>query len=230
MKMMESIVLVGPKYGGNVGAVARCAKNFGLSDLVLAGSAPLGDEARKAAMHAQDVLAHARIVGGLEEALGGMDYVVGTTSVRTISKGHYIRAAITPKELAHRLNGVDGRIALLFGREDYGLSDEELERCDVVCRIPTAQGCPVMNLSHAAAIILYELHGLSETGIEMASVHEKDLMYERVGALLRAIKYHKHKTDNTLLMIKRLVGRAVLTEGEYHTLMGLLSRILSSVR
>ena len=156
--MLETtIVLVGPKNEGNVGAVARAMKNFGVSRLVLVDPCPIGDEARKRAMHGEDILLRAITVDSLEDGLRQVDFVVGTTGIATRSEKRFSRIAVTPRDFARRLSAMDGKLAILFGREDFGLSNEELTRCDLLVSIPAVPRYPILNVSHAAAIVLYEL-------------------------------------------------------------------------
>ncbi|MFP4545734.1 MAG: RNA methyltransferase, partial [Methanomassiliicoccales archaeon] len=151
------VVLVGPKIEGNVGAVARVMGNFGFQELYLVDPCPMGDEARRRAKHAGEVLENAAVVDSLEEAVTGASLVVGTTGIASPGEKHFIRIPITPRSLAERLEDHPGSVVLLFGREDLGLSQEELGRCDLLVHIPAGREYPVLNLSHAVAIVLYEL-------------------------------------------------------------------------
>src|SRR2546430_10329858 len=151
------MVLVGPKNEANVGAVARAMKIFGVSQLVLVDPCPIGDEAYKRAMHGADVLANAKTVESIDEAVHGADLIAGTTGIATQSERRFLRIASTPREFAARMAIMDGTLALLFGREDFGLLSEELARCDALVSIPAAEEYPILNISHAAAIVLYEL-------------------------------------------------------------------------
>ena len=151
------VVLVEPKNEGNVGAVARAMKNFGVADLVLVKPCRLGAEARQRAMRGIEIMEAARAVDDLETALRDADLIVGTSGIDTRSEKRFARISLTPRDFAARVAKMDGRVALVFGREDFGLLDEELRRCDLLTTIPASSDYPILNLSHAVTILLYEL-------------------------------------------------------------------------
>ncbi|MFZ3148966.1 MAG: TrmH family RNA methyltransferase, partial [Methanothrix sp.] len=134
----------------------------------------------------------------------------------------------TPAELAEKLRGKDGTVALLLGREDCGLNSEELALCDMLVSIPTSSNYPVMNLSHSAAVLFYELsqtENADGSKVEMASGESLALLQDKTRSLLAEVSYPWHKVEFTLLMLRRILGRAELTEREARTLLGLIKRI-----
>jgi len=220
-------VLVEPKNEENIGAVARVLKNFGLTDLILVNPPPLRAKAFSVASHAADVLGACTIVPTLAEALGNAALVVGTTSQSGVSSARHLRRPFfTPRELKAKVQDHQGMLALLFGREDTGLLNDELMRCDLVLRIPASPGYPVLNLSHAVAIVLYELSELAATSgtITLAQLDERERLYEHLSTFLDEIEYRPHKKAKTLLMLRRILGRAELTALEVRTLHGILSK------
>lgn len=226
------VVLVEPKNEGNVGAVARAMKNFGAAELILVRPCALGDEARKRAMHGIDLLESARIAPSFAEALAGADLVVGTSGIDTASEKHFARIAIGPSEAADRLATLQGCVAVAFGREDFGLSEEEIAACDLLVKIPAAEEYPILNLSHAVAILLYELHRVQGTrrAIREASGLEKEKLHEAFAELLEATDYPPHKRARTKVMFRRLVGRAVPSKWEFHALMGAITRATKRIQ
>lgn len=220
------VVLVEPKNEGNVGAVARAMRNFGATELVLVSPCPIGDEARKRAMHGADVLEAAKTVDSIAEAVAGADLVVGTSGIDTASEKHFARIAIPPRELAARVAPMDGTLAIAFGREDFGLFERELAGCDLLVKIPAAEEYPILNLSHAVTIVLYELHQArrSRRATRPASGLEKEKLHEAFAALLEATDYPPHKRGRTKVMFRRVIGRAVPSKWEFHALMGALTR------
>jgi len=218
------VVLVNPKFEGNVGAVARAMANFGFDDLWLVNPCEITDEARKRAKHANYVLDGAIVVDAFEDAVKDTSLVVGTSGIVSSGEKHFIRLSITPADLSAKMEDYEGNVALIFGREDLGLFQEELQRCDILVHIPTSDTYPVLNLSHAVAIILHELrskmpHELSPT--EATDV-ERDKLFEFFADLLDAIDYPDFRREKTEIMFRRMMGRAVPSKWEFYTIMGVL--------
>lgn len=220
------VVLVEPLYEGNVGSVCRAMKNFGFGDLVLVKPCPLGDFSKAMAMHAQDLLAEARVVDTFDEAIAGADLLVATTGKPGARVDSHVRYPYyNPRELKAMLSERSGTIALIFGREDWGLVNEILERCDIVAYVPTSHRYPIMNLAQAVSVFLYELSGFEGGNVALASREEMDLFYGHYRGLLEDIGYPEHKKAKTLMMLRRIYGRAMLNEREYFTMMGVLHEI-----
>ncbi|MFH1538540.1 MAG: RNA methyltransferase [bacterium] len=153
-----TVVLIGTLYGGNLGSVARAMHNFGFERLRLAApQADTGsDDARKMAMESKDILGGAVRFGTLVEAVADADITVGTTRRKGRRRGRYF----TPPEMAEALAALDGekKVAIIFGPEDAGLSNDDIKLCDWLVTIDTRSDFDSLNLSHAVAVILYEIH------------------------------------------------------------------------
>jgi tRNA/rRNA methyltransferase len=218
------IVLVEPLYEGNIGFAARAMKNFGFYRLVLIDPPEFGDEAYARAAHAGDILANA-IDCGLSDVVEASDLLIATTgevskSICTSMRMPYY----TPPEVRELIADFDGRVSVLFGRENWGLSNEEIRNCDVICTIPTAPEYPIVNISHAVAIVCYDLAHLSRGTYPLASRQELDSLYEHISAFLDRIEHPDFKRENTMIMMRRVLGRTKLTPREVSTLHGLLRR------
>lgn len=150
------IVLVEPSHPGNIGAVARAMKNMGLSRLVLVAPERFPDpEATWRAVSAADVLENAQVVPDLDSAIGSATLVVGSSARERRIPWPVLdarRAAADIGDAATR-----GEVAVLFGREDNGLSNEELMRCNLHLAIPTSEAYGSLNLAMAVQIVCYEL-------------------------------------------------------------------------
>ena len=225
------IVLVEPLYSGNVGSVARVMKNFGFSELVLLSPCEIDMPARVMSVHAYDIIENARIEFSLSDALKGSNIIVGMTGNpgRTDNK-HFRIPAYSPRQLKEKLTGNNGIISLVFGREDAGLRNEELELCDIIVNIPTSQVYQSMNLSHAVAVVLYELSDIKAGDRYIADHFDIELLYGHIDEVLDDIEYKEYKEDKTKLMLSRILGRAELTAREVQTLRGILRRIQWKLR
>lgn len=218
------IVLVSPIYEGNVGFCARVMKNFGFFRLVLIDPCPLGKEAKARASHAQDILAAAETCT-IEDVFARSNIVVATTGTVSKSVCHAMRMPFySPKELRERIKDADGRISILFGRENWGLNNEEVKRSDMICTIPTADEYPILNLSHAVGVVCYELADLPLPTYHLASPTDMGYLYRHLDRYLDAIHHPQFKRENTMVLLRRVLGRAVLTTREASTLHGLLRR------
>jgi len=227
------VVLVEPKYEGNVGSIARAMKNFGVADLRIVKPCALGEDARRRAMHSIDILEAAKTYRTYKAAIRGMDLVVGSSGVDTASEKKFLRIALAPDALAAKLAAFDGDAALVLGREDFGLLNEELRSCDVLVTIPASPENPILNVAHAAAVLLYEIHAAKPAdgrSRRTASAMEKEKLNEALADLLAVTNYPEHKRERTAVMFRRLMARAEPTTWEYHAFMGVLTRAAKTVR
>ncbi|MCK9306290.1 MAG: RNA methyltransferase, partial [Methanoculleus sp.] len=213
-----------PLYDGNVGFTARVMKNFGFTRLVLVNPCKLGDDAIMRASHARDVLGGARRMT-IDEVYREFDFVVATSgevskSVCTPMRMPYY----APAEVREAVADIDGTVAVLFGRENWGLSNEELKRANLICTIPTSEVYPILNLSHAVGILCYELANLPRGTYPLASPVEMESLYQHIDDFLDRVDHPDFKRENTMLLIHRVLGRAKLTIREASTLHGLMRR------
>jgi TrmH family RNA methyltransferase len=230
------IILVEPKFQGNVGACARAAKNFGIDDLVLVKPCEIGVEAEKRAMHGLDVLKAARSYEELESAIAEekIDIVVGTSGVLNKDDRCYIRNPDWVEDFAKTIWESPGNVGLLFGREDFGLLVDELAKCDHLVSIPANPDYPILNLSHAVIIVLYELFKRRETSLKKVSPQkstgmEKEKFIEHFKDLMEAVDYPVQKKDRAEVLFRRMVARSEPTKWEFHTLMGVFSKAIKVV-
>ena len=226
------VVLVSPRNDGNVGAVARSMANFGFRELCMVNPCELTDEAFKRAKHAGDILRSARTVTSFEEALEDASLIVGTSGIVTQGEKHFVRIPMTPRQLAERLIDFEEEVVILFGPEDTGLAQEQLLRCDILVHIPAHEDYPILNLSHAVTVVLYELFE-SKVSLEVprkANEVEKEKLLLFFDELLDAIDYPDFRREKTKVMFRRLMGRAVPTKWEFHTIMGVLGDAAKKIR
>jgi len=227
-----TIILVEPKYSGNIGSVARVMKNFDFHNLYLVNPCDLNDEGYRRAMHAVDILENAKIFQSFEDAIKDVDFLIATSSIETTSEKKYLRNPMYLPEFSKKIYEIEGNIGLVFGREDYGLYNDEIKKCDLLLKIPTSNVYPSMNLSHAVAIVLYTLYieGFTPRKPRHIDKIEKEHLYQFFRELLDIIEYPEHKKDKTYIMFKRILSRAMLSKWEYHTLMGILNNTLHKLK
>jgi len=222
-----------PKYGGNVGAVARAMMNFDFDKLYLVNPCTFDDECYIRAMHAKKILDDARTFSSFEDAVKNLDYLVATSSIESQSAKKHLRNAILLEDLAEKIFEVEGKIGLVFGREDYGLYNDEIAKCDIMVKIPTSERYHSLNLSHAVTLVLYALYVkrlfTSKKKRHIGKI-EKEKLYEFFSNLLDEINYPEHKKENTKIMFRRIMGRAMPSKWEYHTFMGVLSKTLEKTK
>lgn len=219
------VVLVSPMHDGNVGAVARAMGNFGFTELFMVDPCPLTEEAYKRAKHAGDILRSATIVHSFEEAVRGCSLVVGTSGIVTVGEKHFVRIPETARGFAEKARDHEGLMAMVFGPEDLGLTQQQLERCDLLVHVPSHDDYPILNLSHAVSIVLYELFlvGNPVSAPRPASTEERELLFDFFHQLLEAIDYPPFRREKTEIMFRRMMGRAIPTKWEFYTIMGVLS-------
>lgn len=226
------VILVEPLIAGNIGSVARGMSNFGLEELRLYNPCELGDDAYRFAKHGRFIVENLRAYDNLDDAYEGLDLIVGTSGAKTENQRKFLRHPMTPREFAEHVKDKNGKIGLIFGREDQGLSNEELARCDMLVNIPTHEINPIMNLSHAATVLFYELYAADRGPMkrDLAGETEKEALNSIFADMLDEINYAEHKKPKTKIMFRKIVARADLSGWEFHTLAGVFSRAVKTVR
>jgi tRNA/rRNA methyltransferase len=227
--MDVEVVLVNPIYEGNVGAVARVMKNFGYSKLALIEPCVLGSFARAMASHAQDVLDSARLTT-LEGVLCASNLVIGTTGI--VGSRANLRTPYPLTRLGVKLSGMHGIASILFGAEDQGLPNAVLQECDMIVNVETSPEYPVMNISHAAAIVLHSIASTASASPKREVVLHADLdrLMQHVSDVLELIDFPTHKRQRVNMTLKRIFSRSELSAAEVRTLRGILSRIEHRLR
>ncbi|HEY6137067.1 MAG TPA: RNA methyltransferase [Thermoanaerobaculia bacterium] len=228
--MRVRIVLVEPREAGNVGAAARAMKNFGFTDLWIAGAGEerTDDVSSWWAVGANDVVLSATRVATLDEALADCHLTVATTAVRERN----VLEQLTPHEvaeLAAETLGDEHRLGLVFGRERWGLSGREIALCQRTASIPTWPEFPTMNLAQSVAIFCYELgRGLrAKPGEKDPAPHQLiQHLHAHARALFNEVGYFGDKSpDRMCAELQALAARAKLSTREASLLLSLLRHI-----
>jgi len=183
-------------------------------------------------MHAGEILDNAKCFSTVEESVKNLDYLVATSSIEYVKDKKHLRNPVLLDDFSKKIQKVKGKIGILFGREDYGLYNDEIAICDIMLRIPTSESYLSLNLSHAVSLVLYDLYVKQEfTQKKKRNIGkvEKEKLYEYFSNLLEDINYPKHKKENTEIMFKRIMGRALISKWEYHTLMGVFGKTIEKI-
>jgi tRNA/rRNA methyltransferase len=228
-----SIVLYKPKYAGNVGSVARAAKNMGITGIVAVGSKEFDrEEMEQRSTHlAADVLDRIVYEPSIEKALGGFNYIVGTTARLGRARGPFV----TPRAAAQNIASLsqNNKIALLFGPEDTGLANEQLRLCHSVVTIPTSREFTSLNLSQAAMILCYEIFvaspsaaGAAKVAPKLALSSETEGMYRQIKDLLSEIGFlNPENPEYWMLDLRRFFARSGLLSREVKIIRGICRQI-----
>jgi len=221
---MVDIVLLEPEHEGNVGAVSRVMANFGFDKLVVVNPQCdlKSDDFFKRAKHS-------KIKVVVRKKIPKYNVLVGTTA--KISTDYNVaRTPIFPEQLAEKIIGLK-KVGLLFGREGDGLRNDEVELCDFLCIVNASKKYATLNLSHAVAIILYEIHKRQKKAkIADDITPARDIDKKQLQKMMnRVIDNHnfggEHKQNVQKKIWKNVFNKAILTKREAFGMMGLLNKL-----
>lgn len=226
------IILVEPAGALNVGSVARVMKNMGLRQLVLVNPQcdPMEEAARRMAVHGVEVLESAQQVESLPQALQGCQRAIATTA----RDRHLPTVLEPPQTVLPWLIETDVTAALIFGPEDRGLSNQELNYAQRFLGIPASSEYPSLNLAQAVAVCAYELFKLSQTSshpiapsqVDEATLEVLEGYYQHLETVLLQIGYlHPQTTAARMKKFRRLFNRANLSDREVAMLRGILRQV-----
>jgi TrmH family RNA methyltransferase len=233
-----TFILVGPREPGNIGASARALKNMGFRRLALVDPPEMSDETKWFAHNSLDVLESALVHSNLEDALREKTIVAGTTRRKGKRRGVIYQVDHGARKL--RELAADNKVAILFGREDRGLFNEEVEECGFLMSIPVSSDHPSLNLAQAVLLVAYELSRAeyresefkSQTGIKPVRLvphAELAALTVKISATLKMLEYiprgDRDLEKKIMLNLKHFIARAGLTEWELGMFHGIISQI-----
>jgi len=243
-----TIILVQPEHAGNIGSIARVMENFNFKNLLIFNPIEnvdkiLSYKTQGFAMHGKDVLFNAKIIevknqenhlSEFKNMLETFDYVIATTA-RGKSYSNIRRLAIFPEDLTLPISVKPLKIAILFGKESRGLTNEEISLADLLLRIPTNSEYSALNLSHACGIVLYEIFkkiniltiGRGENPVLLADKSDRLILYDIIKNIIDQLKIRSYKTENVFLAIKNIFGRNLMSTKELSLILGLFSKVNS---
>ncbi|MHA1221183.1 MAG: RNA methyltransferase, partial [Candidatus Heimdallarchaeota archaeon] len=234
--MTIKIVLVEPSVQGNIGATARVMKNFGFQELVLINpQTDISGDVYRFAMHSKDILENIKVYSTLEEFVQTVTYVVGTTAKICTDRGitdARVAVSSTDPSLGNILE-FDGDVAILFGREDSGLTNDEINFCDMTVHIPTVDEYKALNLAQSVSIMLYSIHSLKQdvvnTDYKQATKKEKEQLIEWFAKAVSVLNFPDWKGDHLVRRFRNIVGRAFVSGKEANSILGVFSRTYSYI-
>jgi len=228
LKLLDNVrvVLVSPKFPGNLGMSARSMKNCGVTDMrLVAPRAELNKEAYQLAPSGSDILDTAQIHENLRDAVYDCGLVIGTTRRRGVMR----RNILSPEEAAAMVRAAIqmNKVALVFGAEDTGLGNDDLSLCHWIVGMHTGTGFESFNLSHSVSIILYLLNraliGGEGSAKKLASSHDQENMFADIGRYLLEIGFlHEQDPKRMMVTIRQILNRAGLSDREVKILRGVL--------
>ncbi|MBN1214504.1 MAG: TrmJ/YjtD family RNA methyltransferase [Candidatus Lokiarchaeota archaeon] len=244
--LIFSIILIQPENSGNIGSICRIMKNFNFNNLILFNPKVSNEEiysyeTQGYAMHGKDILFKSNIIEInesrnhieiLNQYLKEFDLVLGTTAKGT----HYSnlnRLSIFPEDFHIPITEKPLKIALLFGKESRGLTNEELLLTDISLRIPTSSIYPTLNLSHACGIILYEIFkkinfiniGRGKNPVLLADREDRKILYQFIENIIEILKIRKHKKNNAFIAFRNIFERNFMSKKELSMITGFFSKI-----
>jgi tRNA/rRNA methyltransferase len=229
------IILVGTLNSGNIGSAARAIKNMGLSRLSLVSpQCPLDDQAFWMAPHSHDIINNSNTYSSLREAISNSSYVFGTTARNRRSRNY-----LYPEEMAKKATAFaeQNKVSIIFGPEDAGLSNDNLELCNEVVSIPTAGDATSINISQAVMLICYEIfrivNGNNKTAeeAELATARKVEAMYDHMRKALLEIGYsNPQNPDHVIGKFRRILSRAGLTAEDVKIIRGVFRQLLWYVK
>ena len=224
-----TIILNKPKYAGNIGSVARCMKNTGTSKLSVVSDCGYDEEEmyRMATHCALDMIENIDYYDTLQGAVADFQYVIGTTARKGSKSAR--QPLMTPGGMAEGLVDLsrNNDVALIFGPEDRGLTNDELKFCHALVTIPTSDQLKSLNLSHAVMICCYEIFNAFQESVQrftprLASSRELEEMYEHLKEMFITIEFINHENpDYWMMNVRRLFSRFHLYSKEVKIIRGI---------
>lgn len=224
------VVLVEPETPGNVGFTSRVLANFGVSKLRIVGVDPRNDdEAQIFAVNAKDVLESAQIYETLDTALE--DIHVAWAATARIGKNHNVTRAAVPLPDIPNPKTLDANVALVFGRESNGLTNDEISLCELIFTIPTSEEYSSLNLSHAVAVTLYHIfNNYAEeeppgpSDATPATRQQREIVNKFFEKAIDCTDIQDYRRPIAKQVFRNLLGRAYMTGREVATLTGIIRK------
>ncbi len=241
-----TVILVQPETAANIGSIARLMENFNFTKLVIFNPIEsvekiMSYNTQGFAMHGKNILLNAEIIElnnqnnhitEFQYLIQNYDFVIATTA-KGKSFSNIRRLSIYPDDFTLPVSVKPLKIAILFGKESRGLTNEEISRADILIRIPSNDKYPVLNLSHACGIMLYEMHkklniiniGRGKNPVLIADREDRLILFEIIKNIIDTLKIASYKKDNLYFAFRNIFGRKFMSKKELSLVLGLFSKI-----
>lgn len=241
-----TVILVQPETTANIGSIARLMENFNFTKLVIFNPIEsiekiLSYNTQGFAMHGKKILMNAEIIEinnqsnyltGFQNLIQNYDFVIATTA-KGKSYSNIRRLSIYPDDFTFPVSINPLKIAILFGKESRGLTNEEISRADILIRIPSSDKYPVLNLSHACGIMLYEMFkklniiniGRGKNPVLIADKEDRLILFDIIKSIINRLKIASYKKDNLYFAFRNIFGRKFMSKKELSLVLGLFSKI-----
>jgi TrmH family RNA methyltransferase len=241
-----TVVIVRPEHAGNVGSIARVMKNFNFEKLIIFNPIESKEniysyETQGFAMHGKDILLNANLIevsdqanhlSEFERLLTQFDLIIATTA-RGERNSNIKRLAIFPMDFTLPISTKSLDIAVLFGRESRGLTNDEISLADILLRIPTGKTYPALNISHACGVILYELFkklyiiniGRGTHPVLLADREDRQFLQNLTENIINQLKIRSHKKDIVKFAFRNIFERALMSKRELSLITGVFSKV-----
>ncbi len=231
------IIFVEPESEDNVGALARVMANFDFKNLIIVNpKVNVFSEKVKVVSREKgwEIIKNCKIFDDFDEVIAKFSITYGTTGIFGRKSSELLRNPITPRELANKIWKYEGDVGIFFGRESTGFDNYELGRFDSIITIPTSIEYPIMNITHAAAIILYELYVAKHNPIrktfKLINQHERYLLKRTFKEFIYSLPLQEYRKSVAYRGIRNIIGKSIITKREYTTWMGILRKAIESIK
>lgn len=218
---MIRLVIVEPEGSYNVGFISRLAKNFLVDEFYIVNPRCNIEEAKKFSAKGIEYLEKAKIVSSFDDAIKDIDLKIATSSIAD-NKGDVLRKSIRPWDLPRLIEGK--KVALIFGRESVGLTREEIAKSDLLLFIPANPEYPVLNLSHAVGIVLYEIWRSKEESKPSVSGEAVSLINRYITDVMGFLESNEEE-KKMQIVFKRVLIKGIYDEEEARTIIRLLRKL-----
>jgi len=222
-----NIILVGIEGGINYGLICRLAENFNINDIRLVNPRLTDEEydlAEIFASNARDRIKKSKVFDHIDDAIKDLDIIFATSAKASYMNGSFRRRFITPEEAVKLAYEHSKNIGIVFGRESTGLTNEEIDKCDLLINIPTSEKYRALNITHSVAIILYEFYKQSTKFERKSPRYLRSMIVEYFRELSRAIFSDEAYSERAYHAFKNIINRALPDTHELKIVMNVIRK------